>query len=167
MSAHKGHCTGKNSTEHLVKFRAWSKGMFFDKDKNQVDDPRDILIEGSPHSTGHVKKVILAFRLKEYQCECCGLSDWLGKPIVLELDHINGINNDHRIENVRFLCPNCHSQTENFRGRNKNTGQVKVDDDTLKEALKSESSIRAALIKVGLSPKGGNYERCYKLLGQI
>ena len=42
-----------------------------------------------------------------------------GKPLVLQLDHINGISNDNRIENLRFLCPNCHAQTESFAGRNK------------------------------------------------
>lgn len=52
-------------------------------------------------------------------CVECGLTNhWNGKPLNLQLDHINGIYNDHRIENLRFLCPNCHSQTETFAGRN-------------------------------------------------
>lgn len=56
-----------------------------------------------------------------YVCECCGNDgEWLGKKISLQLDHINGINNDNRIENLRFLCPNCHSQTDTFGGKNKN-----------------------------------------------
>jgi 5-methylcytosine-specific restriction endonuclease McrA len=54
----------------------------------------------------------------EYKCQCCGISEWLDKPISLQLDHINGINNDHRIENLRFLCPNCHSQTDTYAGKN-------------------------------------------------
>ncbi|HJU55368.1 MAG TPA: HNH endonuclease [Pyrinomonadaceae bacterium] len=49
----------------------------------------------------------------------CGLTDWHGKPLSLQLDHINGDNLDHRIENLRLLCPNCHSQTETFAGKNK------------------------------------------------
>lgn len=51
-------------------------------------------------------------------CSECGLSEWRGKRIVIQLDHINGINTDNRVENLRMLCPNCHSQTETFGARN-------------------------------------------------
>jgi 5-methylcytosine-specific restriction endonuclease McrA len=54
-----------------------------------------------------------------YLCQLCGVGDlYNNKPLNLQLDHINGVNNDNRIENLRFLCPNCHSQTSNFSGRN-------------------------------------------------
>ena len=55
----------------------------------------------------------------EYKCALCGISEWQGQPLSLQLDHINGKHNDHRIENLRFLCPNCHSQTETYAGKNK------------------------------------------------
>jgi 5-methylcytosine-specific restriction endonuclease McrA len=96
-------------------------------------------------------------------CHNCGLTDWLNGKLTLELDHINGSNNDNRLENLRFLCPNCHSQTTNYKGKNINTGKVKVSDQELRDALKTENNIRKALIKVGLSPKGANYKRAYKL----
>ena len=54
----------------------------------------------------------------EYRCECCKLSDWLDQPISLELDHIDGTRTNHRLENLRLLCPNCHSQTRTWRGKN-------------------------------------------------
>ncbi|MGB2240169.1 MAG: HNH endonuclease [Pseudomonadales bacterium] len=55
-----------------------------------------------------------------YNCSSCGIGDeWNGKPITLQLDHINGVNNDHRLDNLRMLCPNCHSQTDTWCGRNK------------------------------------------------
>jgi hypothetical protein len=55
--------------------------------------------------------------IKEHKCEVCGLSSWNGKPIPLELDHINGNNKDNRLENLRVLCCNCHAQTSTWRGR--------------------------------------------------
>lgn len=50
-----------------------------------------------------------------YKCEECSLSEWNGKHIVLELEHINGDRKDNRKENLKILCPNCHSQTSTFR----------------------------------------------------
>ena len=49
---------------------------------------------------------------------CNNTGEWQGYTIALELDHINGINNDHRLENLRWLCPNCHATTKTFAGRN-------------------------------------------------
>ena len=68
-----------------------------------------------------LKNQILKHKLLEYKCvgeNCDCTGEWLGKPIALQLDHKNGVNNDNRIENLRFLCPNCHSQTSTFSGRN-------------------------------------------------
>lgn len=66
-----------------------------------------------------VKKRILEENLLEYKCDICGIFKWNSKPISLHLDHINGINSDHKLENLRFLCPNCHSQTNTYTGKNK------------------------------------------------
>src|SRR5437763_16057938 len=52
-----------------------------------------------------------------HECSQCGITHWQGMPLVLHLDHINGINNDNRIENLRLLCPNCHSQTDTYGRR--------------------------------------------------
>ena len=102
----------------------------------------------------------------DYKCVECGIENWNGKDIVLEIDHINGDNTDNRIENLRYLCPNCHSQTSTYKGRNINSGFLKVTDKELIEAYESEGNIRKALIKVGLAPKGGNYNRMYKILNK-
>ena len=56
-------------------------------------------------------------KLRGRKCECCGLEQWLGEPINLEIHHINGNRKDNRLVNLQLLCPNCHSYTENWRGR--------------------------------------------------
>jgi uncharacterized protein YlaI len=102
--------------------------------------------------------------LLEYKCVSCGIDNWQGETIVLDLDHINGNNLDNRLINLRFLCPNCHSQTDTYKGRNKNTGKIKVSDKQLLTALKNNTTIRKALQEVGLAAKGGNYERAKRLM---
>jgi 5-methylcytosine-specific restriction endonuclease McrA len=53
------------------------------------------------------------------RCDFCGLSEWRGRPLSIQIDHVNGIRDDHRLENLRMLCPNCHSQTDTFAAKNK------------------------------------------------
>lgn len=80
---------------------------------------QEMLTENSPHSRHNIKKRIMKENLLEYKCaECESEPIWNNKPLVLILDHINGISNDYRIENLRFLCPNCNSQTNTFAGKN-------------------------------------------------
>lgn len=68
----------------------------------------------------HLKKKILKNKLLANECQICKQPpEWNGKILVLQLDHINGINNDNRIENLRLLCPNCHSQTDTFCHKNR------------------------------------------------
>jgi Zn finger protein HypA/HybF involved in hydrogenase expression len=89
------------------------------KVSERVNNIEDILVENSPYQNiSSLKKKILKQGLMEYKCAICGISEWLGNPLSLQLDHINGISNDHRLENLRLVCPNCHSQTETFAGRN-------------------------------------------------
>lgn len=56
--------------------------------------------------------------IKKHQCECCGITEWMGKPAPLELDHIDGNHHNNDLTNLRILCPNCHSQTETNSGKN-------------------------------------------------
>ncbi len=69
-------------------------------------------------STLGIKKRLINKYNIEYKCNKCGIKEWQGSYLILELDHINGDHFDNRLENLRFLCPNCHSQTDTFRGRN-------------------------------------------------
>jgi hypothetical protein len=76
------------------------------------------LIADRPHNRGNLKRRLLREGLKEPRCELCGVAEWQGKPLALALHHMNGDGHDNRLENLQLLCPNCHSQTDNFSGRN-------------------------------------------------
>lgn len=78
----------------------------------------EILVEHSTFSTSHLKKRLFKDGVFEEKCYRCNRIEWEGEPIPLELDHRNGVNTDHRIENLNVLCPNCHALTPTYRGRN-------------------------------------------------
>jgi transposase-like protein len=78
----------------------------------------ELLVAGRPRNRGHLRARLLRAGLKEERCERCGLDEWRGEPLRVTLHHVNGDPYDNRIENLVFLCPNCHSQTPNFGGRN-------------------------------------------------
>jgi len=99
----------------------------------------------------------------EYKCACCSLSEWDNKPITLELDHINGNHSDNRIENLRLICPNCHSQTPSYRNK-ANLGMRKVSDEMIISALANSENIRQVLLKVGLLDHGQNYNRVNRVM---
>ena len=87
-------------TTHF-KGKAWNKGLH------------------RPLGTLKCKTAIRKVILKEVgnKCEECGIIDWQGKPLTLELEHIDGDNTNNSRDNLRILCPNCHSQTDTFRNR--------------------------------------------------
>lgn len=105
---------------------------------------------------------------QKYCCARCGLFEWMGKKLTLELEHKDGNNQNNVRENLEGLCPNCHSLTETWRGRNKpaKNGVNKVSDELLRQCLNETESIRQGLLKAGIAAKGGNYVRAKKLLGQ-
>lgn len=81
----------------------------------------EVMIEKSTYSRGNLKiRIIKEGLIDSSKCGICKNGNtWEGKPLVLVLDHINGINNDNRLENLRLICPNCNSQTETFCGKSK------------------------------------------------
>lgn len=103
---------------HITLGVGSNKNRVFLHKRKTKDEALELFVENSKSATKEIKKYIQRFNLFDYRCQSCGLKDeWNGKEIVLQLDHINGINNDNRLENLRFLCPNCHSQTDTFSGR--------------------------------------------------
>lgn len=78
----------------------------------------EVLVVGRYYMTNRLKSRLIASNLKQAECETCSRRTWNGGPIPLELDHVNGRRDDNRLENLRLLCPNCHAQTDTYRGRN-------------------------------------------------
>lgn len=61
--------------------------------------------------------------IRERKCEVCGITEWMDLPAPLDLDHKDGDPTNNDLDNLRLICPNCHAQTENYKGRNKGNGR--------------------------------------------
>ena len=98
-----------------------SKDLCIDCFVSKKRDPtHTLLVEGRRVTSSRLKRRLIAEGYLEELCVECGLGpEWNGKQLVLQLDHINGVNTDNRIENLRILCPNCHTQTSTYVGRNR------------------------------------------------
>jgi 5-methylcytosine-specific restriction endonuclease McrA len=98
---------------------AWTKAIRRGEIKPRTFDmPTEQLLSSPKRNRSHLKVRLTRAKLLENRCQGCNLTDWLGRPLSMHLDHINGVKNDHRLENLRMLCPNCHSQTATYGGRN-------------------------------------------------
>lgn len=116
--------------------------------------------KGSKCRTGSMNEPLI--NLRGRKCENCGLEEWLGQPINLEVHHIDGDRTNNDLKNLQLLCPNCHSYTFNFRkGNNK---KREISDEEFIKALAENKSIRQALIQLQVTPAGGNYERAWNLI---
>lgn len=75
--------------------------------------PIDEILNGNS-SNAHKRKVLIDRGIKEAKCECCGLSEWMNKPIPLELHHKDFNHHNNSIDNLQILCANCHMQAHNY-----------------------------------------------------
>jgi hypothetical protein len=69
--------------------------------------------------TFKLKKRLIKEGIKENKCEICKISEWNGHKLIMQLDHIDGNSHNHKLNNLRMICPNCHSQTNTYCGKNK------------------------------------------------
>lgn len=105
-------------TSHFTG-KGWNVGLGFDPRPPMLPLEK-VLVKGKRHQTNSLKKRLFKAGLKEKKCELCGWCQMsIDGRVPIELDHINGDHSDNRIENLRILCPNCHSLQPTHRGRNK------------------------------------------------
>lgn len=126
--------------------------------KNSYDYSR--LQNGTAVKSSVLKRILVKDR--GYKCECCGLTEWNGYPIALEIHHKDGNSLNNELNNLCLLCPNCHSITFNWKKPNTQY----ISDNEFINALNNNKNIRQALISLGLTPKGANYKRAKKLLSE-
>lgn len=135
------------------------KGQAWNKENYQYERFK----KGKVVKAADALKAIVA--LRGHKCENCKLDLWLNQPIPLEVHHIDGDKLNNELINLQLLCPNCHALTTNYRGKNISK---KIDDiipeKKFVEALQSSPNIRQALLKLGLSAKGANYNRAHELI---
>jgi hypothetical protein len=100
------------SMEHFTG-QAHNKGKVATNKKT----PEEYLIKNSSTSAHKLKLRLIRDSIKQHKCEGCNNTEWLGKPIPIELHHIDGDNTNNVLENLQILCPNCHALTDNYAGK--------------------------------------------------
>ncbi len=131
LKAHENYCYHNPNAKKKIRSplagaqkgcSIWSKGKKVGRHPswNEKYPDSKIFVEGSTYARHALKKRILVNNLIEYKCEICGmLPIWMGKSMPLILDHKNGVNNDNRLYNLRFVCSNCDSQLPTYKSKNK------------------------------------------------
>ena len=133
--------------------QAWSKGSTSLEDeriKSSVSKEGEPFCENSTTNPTYVKSLIIKRKILPYKCSICNMEPICdGKELKFQLDHINGIRTDHRLENLRFVCPNCHSQTETYCAKNKK--RAFPSRQKIIEAIKETYSVSEAIIVLGIN----------------
>jgi DNA-binding CsgD family transcriptional regulator/5-methylcytosine-specific restriction endonuclease McrA len=141
----RAHDTGLSAFDCCKRFgfakATWSKAVATGrvKPRDRKIPLEELLVVGRKTSRSHLKRRLLKAGMKENRCEICGITCWMGKPVNMQLHHKNGDGADNRLENIQFLCGNCHSQTDTYGGRN---GHRKPDRHLeLVEPLENEEEV--------------------------
>ena len=101
-----------------ITYNGNQSGKGTTKINNRSMDLMTYLAESKDIQTNKLRRKLLEEGYKEYKCECCGNTEWMGHPIPLEVHHKDGDRNNNTLENFELLCPNCHAFTDSYRGKN-------------------------------------------------
>ena len=116
------NCNPKTINSVLAKlgidYSGNQSGKGQSKSNNNYMPLQEYLNSSLDIQSNKVKNKLLREGYKNHQCECCGMTEWLGQPIPLELHHKDGNRNNNTLENYQLLCPNCHAFTDSYRGKN-------------------------------------------------
>jgi len=105
----------KMCDNEFTYFPSQKAGLFCSRECSQDYRIKTIMESGTANK-GNARTYLKRFH--KYECSECGISDWQGKPITLQIEHIDGNNKNNTIDNIKWLCPNCHTQTETWGSRN-------------------------------------------------
>ena len=116
------HCKPETLNTYLqkmgIQYNGNQSGKGIPKNGNKYMPLVEYLIDSTNIQSNKIREKLLREGYKENKCENCGLTEWLGQPIPLELHHKDGDRNNNTLENYQLLCPNCHALTDSYRGRN-------------------------------------------------
>jgi len=112
--------TLKTRAVKLGVYKPNQSGKGINKKHNGNKIPLEEIVKGKHpyYQTNKLRKRLVSEGIKTSKCDVCGIEEWLGKSLSFELDHIDGNRSNHNLLNLRIICPNCHSQTHTYRGRN-------------------------------------------------
>lgn len=144
--------TFKKRAQQLKVYAPNTSGKGITKQKPSI--PLNEILAGRypQYSTNRLKHRMYKEGIKEKRCEFCGITEWRETHISFELDHIDGNNHNHKLENLRILCPNCHSQTETF-GTKKHV-QFKPIQTRRKKSRSKNPSGQLSLFEKTRAPRG-------------
>ena len=111
--------TFKRKAQRLNCYNPNQSGKGISKNRPRTIETSEILLGNHPqYQTFKLKNRLLDEGYFQNKCSVCSIEEWNGKSLTMELDHINGSRTDHRLENLRMICPNCHAQTDTYRAKN-------------------------------------------------